>query len=428
MCESIKIAVYMRVSTKEQADSGLGLEAQKRGIEQYIYYHFQNVEVEYFVDAGITGAVFSERKELQKMLIEIQRKKFNKCIIYKVDRLSRDIEISSQIKKAIIKSKCDLISVTESFNLNTSEGNFIYNIQSVFAENERALISKRTNDAQISKLERKEYPWRIGLGYRKINNKIVIDEDEAEFVRFIFERFLEVKSYQRLLNEIVLKYNKHVTVKILHYTLTRFLYTGDVKKEEKIYFDIFPAIINKDLFEKVQQVMKSIIRAKQEENYIFSKLIYCSRCMCNSERNSGQKKKKIYYYYRCPKCKKYINVEKIELMVRYLVLLEISNDKKKLLLSQQRKYLNKLNQRKKEIRKDYLFEKISSSEFSEMMDLVDKEIKIIYSTLFVNEKINYHDFTLQEKSIFYLQHVHSIYIDFTFKTLDKIIYNKNNKK
>lgn len=63
MCESIKIAVYMRVSTKEQADSGLGLEAQKRGIEQYIYYHFKNVEVEYFVDAGITGAFFSERKE-----------------------------------------------------------------------------------------------------------------------------------------------------------------------------------------------------------------------------------------------------------------------------------------------------------------------------------------------------------------------------
>lgn len=99
--EKIKIAVYMRVSTKEQADSGLGLEAQKRGILNYISYNFENSQVDYYVDAGITGSLYDERKELQKMLSKIKENKYDKCIIYKVDRLSRDIEISSHIKNQL---------------------------------------------------------------------------------------------------------------------------------------------------------------------------------------------------------------------------------------------------------------------------------------------------------------------------------------
>lgn len=156
----------MRVSTKKQSDSKLGLEAQERNINLWLKtnYPLENYEtkITYFIDEKISGAKF-KRIQLQNMLQLIKQNFFDLCVIYKVDRLARDMEISAHIRKVVVNSKCVLCSTTETFDLKTIEGTFMYNLSSLYGEYERAVIKKRTEDSQISRLIKNEYPFRVSF-------------------------------------------------------------------------------------------------------------------------------------------------------------------------------------------------------------------------------------------------------------------------
>lgn len=196
--QQVKIAAYLRVSTKKQADSQLGIEAQERHINNWVNYNYNkkefNVQITYFKDEGISGSKI-ERPEFQKMLNLIVRKYFDVCVIYKIDRLSRDVGIASDFKEKIKASNCSLVSISENFDLTTVEGTFVYNIQSVFGEHERELIRKRTVDSQISKLLRGEYPHSVVYGYNRKQSKIVIDNMKGDIVQFIFDSFEQCRCY-----------------------------------------------------------------------------------------------------------------------------------------------------------------------------------------------------------------------------------------
>lgn len=126
-----------------------------------------------------------------------------------MDRLARDVEISSKIAKIVRKSKCELYSTSESFDLNTTEGTFIYNMQSIFGEHERMLIAKRIEDSQISRLKRGEYPFIPPFAYRRnpSTKKLEIVSSEEKIVKFIFDYYLKCHNIREVAREVDILFN-----------------------------------------------------------------------------------------------------------------------------------------------------------------------------------------------------------------------------
>lgn len=428
--QEVKIAIYMRVSTQRQANSKLGLEAQERGIKNWINskYPKENFEVsvEYFVDDGITGSKF-DRKALQQMLSKIEKKIFNVCLIYKVDRLARDVEISSKIAKIVKKANCELYSTSEAFDLNTTEGTFIYNMQSIFGEHERMLIAKRTEDSQISRLKKGEYPFRSPFGYKRdtLTKKLILIKSEAEIIKFIFNTYLKMHNIRETRREIKNIFDLNVSDLFVENILNKFLYTGNYIKKEIEYENIAPQIITKKLFEQVQKQLSHSYKLKREVQYLFHDNIFCFRCNCKSKRTSSYKKKTIrYYYYYCEQCKQSFNVNKIARIVlseiKYEITKNLNDDK----LKCYKRAIKSYEKRRKEINDDYIEERINFLHYKSLISQIEERILDIKDKMVSSTAIDYENMSYQQKFHFFSEHIEKIEIDFKFKTIIKIVLRK----
>ncbi len=430
---TVNVAIYMRVSTKKQADSKLGLEAQERNIHEWLKYNYPyqdyEIDITYFVDEAISGAKF-ERIQLQNMLKLIQENYFDLCVIYKIDRLARDIEISAHIRKVVINSKCVLCSTTENFDLTTIEGTFVYNINSVFGEYERAVIKKRTEDSQISRLTRKEYPFRASYGYIRDDNKVMqINEDEAKIIRFIFNEYMACHSYEIVRQNLISTYNIKVSEDFISRALSKTQYKGCFVKNGVTYYDVLPVIIAEDVFDTVQKIKKESYKAKRSEQYLYSDLIFCVKCRQRSIKKLVKKPRKRYYYYHCETCNKYINIEKKEYEISSTVCYHVLENK---YTEDNTQYINRINyleKRKQTIIHDYAVGAIALIYYHEVIDAINDEIsKLKYKIAIKENSINYSQMNAIQKTLFYQTHVSKIYINFDNKIVENIVFKENKKK
>lgn len=422
----VNIAIYMRVSTKKQADSKLGLEAQERNIKEWLRYNYPyghyETNITYFVDEAMSGAKF-QREKLQEMLEAIKKNQFDLCVIYKVDRLARDIEISSYIRKVVVNSKCVLCSTTETFDLTTIEGTFVYNINSVFGEYERAVIKKRTEDSQISRLSKNEYPFRVSFGYRRINKDVFINNDEAEIIQFIFNEYLISHSFEDVKIKLLHQFNLKVSSSFIARVLTRIQYKGCFIKKDILYENVIPAIIDKKLFDKVQVIIQESHKIKKSEYYLYSDLIFCNKCDCRCIKRSVKKKRKRYYYYQCESCNKYINIEKKEFEISSEVCFRVLKNKHIENCTQYTNRIKYLEKRKKEIIYDFALGVLDIPFYQEIIQTINDEIINLKNKIVINDNtLNYKEMTPKQKTLFYQTYISKIYIDFSNKCVDKITY------
>jgi site-specific DNA recombinase len=192
---SVRCAIYTRKSTEE----GLGqdfnsLDAQRDSGEAYIRSQAGEgwmLLPELYDDGGYTGANM-ERPAMRRLLADVQAKKVDCVVVYKVDRLSRSIRDFAKIMEILDKHGATFVSVTQQFNTTTSLGRLTLNILLSFAQFEREIISERTRDKQV--LARKRGKWTGGhlpLGYDLEAGCLVVNAEEAGRVRQIFEWYLE---------------------------------------------------------------------------------------------------------------------------------------------------------------------------------------------------------------------------------------------
>ena len=145
-------------------------------------------------DGGISGATL-ERPALKRLLADIESKRVDVVVVYKIDRLSRALMDFAKLVEVFDRNNVTFVSVTQSFNTTTSMGRLTLNILLSFAQFEREVIGERIRDKFAA--SRKKGMWMGGivpLGYEVQNRKLVINETEAKTVRMIFERFLKIGS------------------------------------------------------------------------------------------------------------------------------------------------------------------------------------------------------------------------------------------
>jgi site-specific DNA recombinase len=264
--------IYTRVSTGHGLDQEFNsLDAQYDAASAYIksqaHAGWALIRSRYD-DGGYSGGS-TDRPDLQKLLDDIRARKLDVVVVYKVDRLTRSLADFAKLVELFDAHGVSFVSVTQQFNTTTSMGRLTLNVLLSFAQFEREVTSERIRD-KIAASKRKGL-WVGGtlpLGYQMKDGKIAVVEDEAERVRQIYRRYLELGGVNALVRDLrernIRTKSRLLTTGTtrggilfgrgsLFYLLRNHFYLGKVKYNDEILPGEQPAIMDRALFDAVQQ-------------------------------------------------------------------------------------------------------------------------------------------------------------------------------
>ena len=187
--KSVRCAIYTRKSSEEGLEQDFNsLDAQREACEAYIksqkHEGWEAVSHKYD-DGGYSGGTL-ERPALEALLSDIRQKKVDVVVVYKIDRLTRSLFDFSKIVEIFDAGGVSFVSVTQQFNTTTSMGRLTLNVLLSFAQFEREVTGERIRDKIAA--SKKKGMWMGGcvpLGYRVDKRELVIDEREAQHVRYV---------------------------------------------------------------------------------------------------------------------------------------------------------------------------------------------------------------------------------------------------
>ena len=181
-------AIYVRVSTQDQAQHGYSLKAQQEALENYskaLGYEIFKI----YKDEG-KSAKNMNRPQMIKMLEDAENKKFSAIFIYKLDRFSRSVVDAILTIDKLKKWGVDFVSMQDKIETASATGKLMFHMISAFAEFERNMIGDRTKFGMERKAKEGGFITKAPKGYKLVNKELVINDPEAEQVRKIFEEFL----------------------------------------------------------------------------------------------------------------------------------------------------------------------------------------------------------------------------------------------
>src|SRR6266849_7785315 len=205
---AVRCAIYTRKSTDEGLDQDFNsLQAQREAAEAFIKSQKHagwTLIPHHYDDGGFSGGSL-DRPALQRLLEDVDARRVDCVVVYKVDRLSRSLLDFARLVDRFDQRSVSFVSVTQQFNTTTSLGRLTLNILLSFAQFEREIIGERTRDKMGA--ARRKGKWMGGipvLGYEVAagGGKLVVNEEEAQSVKSLFALYLECRSADQLLVEI----------------------------------------------------------------------------------------------------------------------------------------------------------------------------------------------------------------------------------
>jgi site-specific DNA recombinase len=274
--QSLRCAIYTRVSTEHGLEQEFNsLDNQREAAEAYVKsqaHEGWRLMPGRYDDGGFSGGSL-DRPALRQLLNDIQARRIDVVVVYKVDRLTRSLSDFAKLVELFDTHHVSFVSVTQAFNTTTSMGRLTLNVLLSFAQFEREVTGERIRD-KIAASKRKGL-WMGGvipLGYRVENRKLLIDTAEADQVRMIFNRYLEIGSIPTLQEE--LRRRGVVTRKRtlssgrliggipftngpLGHLLRNRVYLGEIKHKGQAYSGEHEAIIDHALFDAVHAKLRA---------------------------------------------------------------------------------------------------------------------------------------------------------------------------
>jgi len=239
-------AIYVRVSTQDQAQHGFSLDAQEDTLQNYAKVMGYDL-FRIYRDEG-KSAKDMNRPEMQQMLKDAEAKKFSAIFIYKLDRFSRSIKDLILTIDQLKNWGIDFISLQDKIETTSASGKLMFHIISAFAEFERNIIGDRTKFGMERKAKEGGVVTKAPLGYKIINKQLIIDPDKVELVRNLFREFSE--------NEISLTQlakKNSLTTSGIKKVLMNTAYLGKTKWADQESQGTHQAIIEQDVFNKVSE-------------------------------------------------------------------------------------------------------------------------------------------------------------------------------
>ncbi|MEP9390587.1 recombinase family protein [Mesorhizobium sp. KR9-304] len=267
----LRCAVYTRKSSEEGLEQEFNsLHAQREACEAYIASQRSEGWVlvrDQYDDGGISGGTL-ERPALQRLLADIDDGLVDVVVVYKIDRLSRSLMDFARLVEVFDRNGVTFVSVTQSFNTTTSMGRLTLNILLSFAQFEREVTAERIRDK--FRASRMKGMWMGGvppLGYRVDNRKLVVDEENAEHVRWIFARFLEIGSGTVLARAAADRgmktlHGNRIDKKYVYRMLNNRAYIGEAVHKGDSYPGEHDAIIEREVWDKVHAILRESPRKR----------------------------------------------------------------------------------------------------------------------------------------------------------------------
>lgn len=383
-----EVALYIRVSTEEQAINGDSLRTQREELTRYANangFHIYNI----YEDDGFSATNLN-RPALQRMLKDVEQNKINRILITKLDRLSRGVRNYYKILDVLDKHEVYWQTVFEKYDSSTANGRLHINIMLSVAENESAQTSERIRSVFKTKLESKEViSGKLPIGLIRDGKKLIINEKEKQIVIDAFQFYKETTSAYRTFQKLDLKYpNLQLNYMRTYRILTQKLYIGIKQTKYGDIKDFCPAIIDEKTFENTQRLLTKNARkadAKNTEGYLFQGMLKCAEC---GYVLGGKFYSKLpitsRYYYICrhhhlaQKCSCYTNFNEYKIESKLLKEFEI----------QLKKHLYDFDYKQQSIKKIDLSKEISAVE--------NKLIKL--KDLYVRDLIRIEDYEKDYKA------------------------------
>lgn len=305
---SKKAALYIRVSTKMQADDGDSLPMQREELPKYVQYALGITDYEIFEDAGFS-AKNTERPSYQQMMSRVRDGEFTHIVVWKLDRISRNLLDFAGMYAELKDLGVVFISKNEQFDTSTAIGEAMLKIILVFAELERNMTSERVMATMISRAQGGQWnggPVPFGYDHEKGTETFTINEAEAAIVLQIYDRYEKVPSLlktAKYLNENGIQNRRHIpwnptTVRAIltspFYSGTlRYNYMSEAKKtytkkrpEEWVLVpDHHPAIVTDERQKAIaaklaanERGISSTQTYERKNIHVFAGLLICGSC------------------------------------------------------------------------------------------------------------------------------------------------------
>lgn len=381
----MRVAVYVRVSTQEQAREGFSIPAQIVSLQAFC--KSQNWEiVEEYKEEG-KSAKDLDRPKMKQMLSDIKNNKFDLVLVHKLDRLTRSVHDLYQLLEYFEKHNVKFRSATEVYDTTTAMGRLFITLVAALAQWERENLAERVKFGIEQMIDEGKRPGgHSAYGYKFDKNfNCTIIEEEARWVRKIFEWYEQGFGYRKIsdrLNELNIKpriaaewnHNSIVTM------LRNDIYIGHYRWGEKVIYNNHPPLITNSLFTRVQQAMKKRHKdLSRQGKFPLTGILKCGHCHFYPI-NGFYDKRDEKTYYRCLNCNRITNGKKIT----ELVLTELES-----MITSKAYFLKKVEQ-------DYPGTEIDVEGIKKKLERIDRQKEKWYS-LFVDEDSPISKETLYEK-------------------------------
>jgi len=315
----MKAVIYARYSSDSQREESI--EGQIRECTEYAQRSNITILTSY-IDRALSART-ADRPEFQRMIRDSEKGLFDTVLVWKLDRFSRDRYDSAHYKHILKKNGVKVISAKENIS-DGPEGIILESMLEGYAEYYSAELSQKIQRGQKENaMKCKNNGGNTPLGYcvDKESGVLAVNPLTAPIVQEIFsrydsgERMCEIRDS---LNNRGLKAARGHAFNVggISLILKNRKYIGEYKYSNVVIPDGIPAIIEKDLFERVQLRMeankKAPARAKAEEEYLLTTKLFCGTCgrLMAGESGTSSTKGIKYRYYKCGGAKRHLGCKR----------------------------------------------------------------------------------------------------------------------
>ena len=315
--KKLRVGAYVRVSSDSE-------DQENSFLTQYDYYSqfIQNNEewdfVDMYADEGITGTEMKKRDDFNRMVADCQDGRLDLILTKSISRFARNTFDCISTVRELKQYGANVVFEKEGIDTRKMNSEIELTMLSSFAQEESISISKNVTVGITHKMMDGTYRYsKVGYGFRKEGEKIVINEEEAKYVRWMFQMCIQGMTIYEIRDELIKAGARKADgttdwkESAVKFIIKNRMYTGDVilrktysegfpfkrknnigQRDQYYITDYCPAIVTRETFAQANQVMKlrKISSAEHRYDGLFKRMVFCSICegsMKRTEYNSG---------------------------------------------------------------------------------------------------------------------------------------------
>ena len=309
--------IYARYSSDNQHEESI--EGQIRECTAYAEKNGITV-IKHYIDRAFSAKT-DNRPEFQQMIKDSEKRLFDIVLVWKLDRFARNRYDSAHYEYQLERNHVKLVSATEPIS-DSPAGIMVKSMLTGMAEYYSAELSEKVVRGMTENVLKGKYNGgTIPIGFKVDEEKFFqVDPLKAPFVVEAFQRYNDGATMKELMNwlndsGVTTNRNQKFTYNSVQTLLTNKRYIGENHFKDIVMPDSIPAIVDKDLFEEVQQKIKKNSRAparhKAEDDYLLTTKLFCGMCgaMMFGECGTGRNKV-VHHYYKCATAKRFKTCKK----------------------------------------------------------------------------------------------------------------------